>query len=173
MTIPHRFQTEKSGRKQKTAFKIVWTVLIHGPASDKSVFNAFPGDVSNRKLGFLEPFSHFWPFLATFWRINISERHYKRNRKKKQLFGGKTTVRRVREIAPLINQAIKSSYCVTQWANQKQGIDWTSSAVHGKGFRRGGLTDPWGREDIVRICLFRSIYLSLRSFKVPSLIRDT
>ena len=49
MTIPNRFQTEKSGRKWKTVFNIVWTVLIHDPASDKSFFNAFLGDIFQSK----------------------------------------------------------------------------------------------------------------------------
>ena len=70
MTIPHRFQTEKSGRKQKTVLNIVWAVLIHDPTCDKSVFNAFLGDFFPSKTWFFESsenFGHFWPLLVTFF----------------------------------------------------------------------------------------------------------
>ena len=48
-TIPKRFQTEKSGRKQKALLNTVWSVLIHNPACDKSVFDAFFGDFFHSK----------------------------------------------------------------------------------------------------------------------------
>ena len=145
MTIPNRFQTEKSGRKWKAVSNIVWIVLVHDPASDKSVFNAFLGDFFSSKAsipwilrGFwpllatsdhfwplLTTSDHFWPLLTTsghfVWRINISGRHFKRSKKRRSI-GGNTTARRGREITPPINQSIEGDYCVMQWTNQKQWI---------------------------------------------------
>ena len=190
MTIPNHFQTEKSGRKWKTVLNIVWTVLIHDSTSDKSVSNASVGDFfpiesldSFNLLRNLASFGHF------FWRINISERHYKRSKKKDSYLVGNTTARRGREITPPINQSINRSKVIIVWRseanhqsinlsravivepseashqsiNRSRAVmvwrsgpirdsefDWKSITVHGKGFRRCGLTEPWGRD--VKLC---------------------
>ena len=73
---------QKNPEENDKLLNIWWTVLIHNPASDKSVFNAFLGDFSNRKLWFLESsenFGHFWSLLATsghFWPLLATFDHF-------------------------------------------------------------------------------------------------
>ena len=116
MTIPNRFQTEKIRKTIKGVLNVVWTVLIHDPAGDKSVWMHYSVIFSNRRLGFLtvsENPGHFWPLLATLghlwpllatfshswpplatsghlcWRINSWGRHFKRSKKKDNYLAGK------------------------------------------------------------------------------------
>ena len=86
------FFKQKIRKKTRKLLNIVWTVLIHNPAGDKSVFDAFLGNFSHRKLGFLESsensghfwpllttFDHFWPLLTTFghfWPLLVTSGHF-------------------------------------------------------------------------------------------------
>ena len=187
MTIPNRFQTEKSGGKYKTVLNIVWTVFIHDPASDKAFLLHSRWFFPIKCLDFLNLlrilatsdhfwpllttfghfwpllatlwpllaiFGHFWPLLATFghfcWRINIPEKHYKRSKKKTIIWWEYNSQAWQKNHAT--NQSINRSKAVIVWRSEairNSEFDWTSSAVHGKGFRGCGLTDPWGHDGTV------------------------
>ena len=155
MTIPNRFQTEKSGRKQKTVWNIVWTVLIHDPVSDKSIFYASLGDFSNRKLGFLkssENSGHFWPLLApsgSFWPLLVTSDHFWSLLATSGHFFWRIKIFRadileaVRKTIIWVGvrqpgaaeKSINRSKAVIVWRSEPirdSEFDWTSSAVHGK-----------------------------------------
>ena len=137
------FSNRKIRKKIKTVLNIVWTVLMHDPTSDESVFNAFLGHFFQSKAWIpwifwkfwplLATSGHFWPLLATsshFWSLLATFLSYNLFRgniinavEKRQLSGRNTTVRRGRGIVPLINQSIESSHCVTQWR-----IEWSDTA---------------------------------------------